>query len=201
MKKLISALLVLSGLMFLTACYAGVAAQIGDTKISQSTVQSKVAEILTERRNYETSQMQLSSGEELNRAQLRFLVIADIFSKLAEKSNIKVTQAMKDSRKAEILNQLGGTQQLSQALVSAQMAPSDFDLYIESILISEKLTDQARAAGVAEDQLGSAIQSLVRNLTKEIGIKINPQYGTWDSQAADLTAFDAAGSAVKPLTL
>lgn len=201
MKKLISALLVLSGLMFLTACDAGVAAQIGDTKISQSTVQSKVAEILTERRNYETSQMQLSSGEELNRAQLRFLVIADIFSKLAEKSNIKVTQAMKDSRKAEILNQLGGTQQLSQALVSAQMAPSDFDLYIESILISEKLTDQARAAGVAEDQLGSAIQSLVRNLTKEIGIKINPQYGTWDSQAADLTAFDAAGSAVKPLTL
>ena len=187
--------------MFLTACDAGVAAQIGDTKISQSTVQSKVAEILTERRNYETSQMQLSSGEELNRAQLRFLVIADIFSKLAEKSNIKVTQAMKDSRKAEILNQLGGTQQLSQALVSAQMAPSDFDLYIESILISEKLTDQARAAGVAEDQLGSAIQSLVRNLTKEIGIKINPQYGTWDSQAADLTAFDAAGSAVKPLTL
>lgn len=201
MKKLISALLVLSGLMFLTACDAGVAAQIGDTKISQSTVQSKVAEILTERRNYETSQMQLSSGEELNRAQLRFLVIADIFSKLAEKSNIKVTQAMKDSRKAEILNQLGGTQQLSQALVSAQMAPSDFDLYIESILISEKLTDQARAAGVAEDQLGSAIQSLVRNLTEEIGIKINPQYGTWDSQAADLTAFDAAGSAVKPLTL
>lgn len=201
MKKLISALLVLSGLMFLTACDAGVAAQIGDTKISQSTVQSKVAEILTERRNYETSQMQLSSGEELNRAQLRFLVIADIFSKLAEKSNIKVTQAMKDSRKAEILNQLGGTQQLSQALVSAQMAPSDFDLYIESILISEKLTDQARAAGVVEDQLGSAIQSLVRNLTKEIGIKINPQYGTWDSQAADLTAFDAAGSAVKPLTL
>lgn len=201
MKKLISALLVLSGLMFLTACDAGVAAQIGDTKISQSTVQSKVAEILTERRNYETSQMQLSSGEELNRAQLRFLVIADIFSKLAEKSNIKVTQAMKDSRKAEILNQLGGTQQLSQALVSAQMAPSDFDLYIESILISEKLTDQARAAGVVEDQLGSAIQSLVRNLTEEIGIKINPQYGTWDSQAADLTAFDAAGSAVKPLTL
>ena len=201
MKKLISALLVISSLMFLTACDAGVAAQIGDTKISQSTVQSKVAEILTERRNYETSQMQLSSGEELNRAQLRFLVIADIFSKLAEKSNIKVTQAMKDSRKAEILNQLGGTQQLSQALVSAQMAPSDFDLYIESILISEKLTDQARAAGVVEDQLGSAIQSLVRNLTKEIGIKINPQYGTWDSQAADLTAFDAAGSAVKPLTL
>jgi hypothetical protein len=201
MKRIIGSLVAISTLFFLTACNAGVAAQIGDTKISQGTVQKKVAEILAERRNYEVSQMQLSYGEELNRAELRFLVIATIFGKLAEESGIKVTKAMKDARKAEILNQLGGSEQLNQAFVSAQLAPSDFDLYVESILISEEISDQARAAGVSENDLGTTVQDLVKNLTSKIGIKINPQYGTWDAELADLAEFDAAGTAVKPLTL
>ena len=81
MKKLISAVAVLSSLLILTACDAGVAAQVGDTKITQSTVQSKVAEILTERRKFDTSQMQVNVGEELNRSELRFLLISMIFEK------------------------------------------------------------------------------------------------------------------------
>lgn len=199
MKKLISGFLAIAGLALLTACDAGVAAQIGDTRISQNTVQSRVAEILAERRNYETSQMQLSFGEELNRAELRFLVIATIFEKLAEENQINVTKAMVDARKAEILNQLGGPEQLSQALVSAQLAPSDFDFYVQSILISEELTERAKASGITEDNVGTAVQNLVRALTSKIGIKINPQYGAWDSEIADLTSFDSAGSAVKSL--
>lgn len=199
MKKLISGLLAIAGLFLLTACDAGVAAQIGDTRISQNTVQSRVAEILSERRNYQTSEMQLSYGEELNRAELRFLVIATIFEKLAQENGIKVTKAMVDTRKAEILDQLGGLEGLSQALVSAQLAPSDFDFYVKSILISERLSEIAKASGVAEEAVGTTVQNSVRELTEKIGIKINPQYGTWNSDAADLTAFDAAGSAVKSL--
>ena len=201
MKRIISTFVAISSLFLLTACNAGVAAQIGDTKISQGTVQSKVAEILAQRRNYDTSQMQLSFGEELNRGELRFLVIATIFGKLAEESGIKITKAMKDARKAEILNQFGGNEQLNQAFVSAQLAPSDFDLFVESSLISEELTEQARAAGVSENDLGTTIQSLVKNLVSQVGININPQYGTWDSELADLAEFDAAGTAVKSLTL
>ena len=199
MKKLICGLLAIASLFLLSACDAGVAAQIGDTKISQNTVQSRVAEILSERRNYQTADMQLSFGEELNRSELRFLVIGTIFQKLAEENGIKVTKAMVDTRKAEILNQLGGTEQLSQALVNAQLAPSDFDFYLKSILISERLSEIVKSSGVAEDAVGTVIQNSVRQLTQKIGIKINPQYGTWNSEAADLTAFDAAGTAVKPL--
>jgi len=77
MKKLISAFLVMSGLTFLTACDAGTAAQIGETKISVNTVQSRIAEINDARREFDTSQMQLVVGEELNRTEVRFLVIAE----------------------------------------------------------------------------------------------------------------------------
>ena len=104
MKKVISALVFVSSLMLLTACDASTAAQIGDTKISINTVQSRIAEINAERSKYDTSQMQLSVGEELNRTEVRFLVISEIFKKIADKSGIKITQAMKDAKKASILN-------------------------------------------------------------------------------------------------
>ena len=150
MKKIISALVLTSSLVFLTACDAGVAAQIGDTKITQDTVQSRVAEILAERRNVNTSQMQISVGEELNRSELRFLVISAIFEKLAKQNGLTITKAMKDARKVEIYQAIGGAANLSNALISAQMAPSDFDLYVQSLLISDSLVAKAKAAGVAD---------------------------------------------------
>jgi uncharacterized protein YcfL len=200
MKKVISALVFVSSLMLLTACDASTAAQIGDTKISINTVQSRIAEINAERSKYDTSQMQLSVGEELNRTEVRFLVISEIFKKIADKSGIKITQAMKDAKKASILNALGGVDQLGQALVSAQMAPSDFDLYIEAVLISDELSKNAIASGVAESDVGTAVQQVVLALTKTEKVKINPQYGTWDPTQADLTSFDSAGTAVKVQT-
>lgn len=200
MKKVISALLVASSFMLLTACDAGTAAQIGDTKILVKTVQSRIAEINAERTKYDTSQMQLSVGEELNRTEVRFLVISEIFKKLADKSGIKITQAMKDAKKASILNSLGGTQQLGQALVSAQMAPSDLDLYIKAVLISDELSKNAVSSGISEAEVGTAIKQLVKELTKTEKVKINPQYGTWDPNQADLAAFDSAGTAVKVKT-
>ena len=199
-KKLISAVLVVSSLAFLTACDAGTAAQIGDTKISMQTVQTRIAEINSERRKVDTSQMQLSVGEELNRTEVRFLVISEIFKKIAAKSGIKITQAMKDAKKASIFSSLGGATNLSNALVSTQMAPSDFDLYIEAVLISDQLSKNAQAAGVAEANVGTAVQQVVLALTKTEKVKINPQYGNWDPTAADLVSFDSAGTAVKVKT-
>ena len=199
MKRFLSALLIISGLTTLTACNAGIAAQVGDTKIMQSTVQGRISEILSERRKMDTSQMQLSTGEALNRAELRFLLISDIFEKLAKENKIEITQAMKDSRRVEIYNQLGGQENLKQALVGAQMAPSDFELYLQSVLISQALVERAKASGISDADTGSAIQQLVKGLTQKVGIKVNPQYGAWDPINADLTAFDPAASAVKPL--
>ena len=164
MKKLIGSLVIVSSIFFLTACDAGIAAQVGDSKISQSSVQNKVSEILAERRKFDTSQMQINVGEELNRSELRFLLISLIFEKIAAENNIKITQAMKDARKAEVYGQVGGIDQLPQALVGAQMAPSDFDLYIQSLLISEALVEKAKAANMPADNIKRNIDKATGNL-------------------------------------
>lgn len=200
MKKLVSAVVLASSLIFLTACNASTAAQIGDTKISTQDVQSRIAEILSERTKYDTTGMQLSTGEELNRSEMRFLVIATIFEKIAAKNGIKITQAMKDAKKAEIYGSLGGQAELGNALVSAQLAPSDFDIYIQAVLISEKLQERAIAAGIDQANAGAAIQQLIAEFSKSEKVIINPQFGNWDVSVADLVTFDSAGTAVKPIT-
>jgi hypothetical protein len=200
MKKLVSAVVLASSLIFLTACNASTAAQIGDTKISTQDVQSRIAEILSERTKYDTTGMQLSTGEELNRSEMRFLVVATIFEKIAEKNGIKITQAMKDAKKAEIYSSLGGQAELGNALVSAQLAPSDFDVYIQAVLISEKLQERAIAAGIDQANAGAAIQQLIAEFSKSEKVVINPQFGKWDVSVADLVTFDSAGTAVKPIT-
>jgi hypothetical protein len=185
--------------LLLTGCsQVGAAATVGDTKITQATVQGSVDSILSERGKVDTSQMQLETGESLNRSQLRFHLLSKLLRSLGDELKIKVTKAEIDTRRASILEQVGGTTGLPAALVSAGIAPADLDTYIEAISFSDKISQALVAAGVAEDQVGQEIQKLVVAKAKELGVTINPRYGKWNAETADIQAADAASSAVTP---
>jgi hypothetical protein len=54
------------------------------------------------------------------------------------------------------------------------------------------------ASGVTEDQVGVEIQKLIVAKSKELGVTVNPRYGKWDPETADIVATDPASSAVTP---
>lgn len=176
----------------------GAAATVGGTRISQATVQGSVDAILAERIGTDTSQMQLETGETLNRSQLRFHLFGTLLREVGAELKITVTKAEIDTQRAAILQQVGGEDQLPFALVSAGIAAQDLDLYIEAITFSDKISNLIAASGVPEEQIGSEIQRLITAKAKELGVTVNPRYGTWDSEIADVVAKDAAGSAVTP---
>jgi hypothetical protein len=142
--------------------------------------------------------MQLETGESLNRSQLRFHLLSKLLRSLGDELKIKVTKAEIDTRRASILEQVGGTTGLPAALVSAGIAPADLDTYIEAISFSDKISQALVAAGVTEDQVGQEIQKLVVAKAKELGVTINPRYGKWNAETADIQAADSASSAVTP---
>ncbi len=75
MKKFLA--IIAATALLLTGCsQVGAAATVGDTKITQATVQGSIDSILTERTKVDTSQMQLETGESLNRSQLRFHLLS-----------------------------------------------------------------------------------------------------------------------------
>lgn len=198
MKKIL-ALVAVAATFVLTGCsQVGAAATVGDIKITQATVQGSIDSILAERAKVDTTQMQLEKGEALNRSQLRFHLLSTLLREVGKELKLSVSKAEIDTRRASILNQVGGEASLPTALVNAGIAPQDLDVYIEAISYSDKISQKLTAAGVTEDQLGSELQKLVVAKAKEIGVSVNPRYGKWDATIADVVATDSASSAVTP---
>jgi hypothetical protein len=197
--KKILALVAVATTLLLTGCsQVGSAATIGNTKISQATVQSSIDAILAARQGVDTSQMQLETGEVLNRGQLRFHLLTALLREVGKEIKLSVSKAEIDTRRQSIIDQVGGVEALPNALIGAGIAPNDFDQYIEAILISDKITQALTAAGVTEADMGAQISKLVVAKAKELGVTVNPRYGKWDATVADVVASDAAGTAVTP---
>jgi len=198
MKKILAITAVVATFLLAGCSQVGAAATVGDTKITQATVQASVDAILSERAKVDTTQMQLETGSTLNVSQLRFHLLGTLLRELGQELQLNVTKAEIDSRRASILEQVGGEAALPNALVNAGIAPQDLDRYIEAIAYSDKISQKLTAAGVTEDQLGQEIQKLVVAKAKEIGVTVNPRYGKWDATTADVVAADSAESAVTP---
>ena len=198
MKKIL-ALVAVATTLLLTGCsQVGSAATIGSTKITQATVQGSIDAILAARQGVDTSQMQLETGEILNRSQLRFHLLTVLLLEVGKEIKLSVSKAEIDTRRQGIIDQVGGEEALPNALVGAGIAPNDFDRYIEAILISDKITQTLTAAGVTEADMGAQISKIVVAKAKELGVTVNPRYGKWDATVADVVASDAAGTAVTP---
>jgi hypothetical protein len=198
MKKILAITAAVATFLLAGCSQVGAAATVGDTKITQATVQASVDAILSERAKVDTTQMQLETGSTLNVSQLRFHLLGTLLRELGQELKLNVTKAEIDSRRASILEQVGGEAALPNALVNAGIAPQDLDRYIEAIAYSDKISQKLTAAGVTEDQLGLEIQKLVVAKAKEIGVTVNPRYGKWDVTTADVVAADSAESAVTP---
>ncbi len=198
MKKILTAIALISAIT-LTACgQVDTAASFGDTKITQAQAQSIVDEILAEREKTDTSQMQLETGNALNRSQLRFTIVTSIFDEIAKELKIKVSSTEIENTRTGILEQIGGEAQLPMNLVAAQIAPSNFERYMRATVISNKLAGALGMAGVAEADVQSKISELVQKKAKQMKVSVNPRYGRWDEASAELLPEDSAGDAVIP---
>ena len=197
MKKILAIIAALS-LVTLTACgNSNVAATLGKTTISQNELQRTIDTILKEREGIDVSQMQLESGASLNRSQLRFLIITNIFDQIAAELKLSVTKTEIATTRANMIDQSGGETAFATNLVAAQIASTNFDTYVRAILISDKITNALMASGVAEADVSAKLSELVQAKTEQLQVEINPRYGTWDDAAGDIVAADSAGDAIK----
>lgn len=198
MKRVIALITVASALLLAGCSQVGAAATVGSTKITQATVQKSIDGIIAERTKVDTTGMQLVTGAELNRSQLRFHLIAVLLGAVATDQKISITKAEIDTRRATIITQLGGEANLPKALAGASIASTDFPLYLQLILQSEKIAAYEVAHGVKQADTGTAIEKAVVAKAASMKVTVNPQYGKWDPKTGDVIATDAASSAASP---
>ena len=198
MKKILVALTIATGLLLTGCSQSNEAATVGDFKITQTELQSSIDAVMAERKKVDTSQMQLETGDELNRGQLRFKILMHTFDEIAKELDLEITSSQVVARKQKISQSLGGDAELTKNLVNAAIAPQDFDTYVRAILISERITSALAQSGVAEADVATQLGKLLSAKAKELGVKINPRYGFWDTEAGDVVAADVTGGAVTP---
>ena len=198
MKKILVALTIATGLLLTGCSQTNEAATVGDFKITQTELQSSIDAVMAERSKVDTSQMQLETGDELNRGQLRFKILMHTFDEIAKELDLEITTSQVVSRKQQISESLGGEAELPKNLVNAAIALRDFDTYVRAILISERITSALPQSGVPEADIAAQLGKLLSAKAKELGVKINPRYGFWDVEAGDVVAADVTGGAVAP---
>jgi hypothetical protein len=197
-KKILVALTIATGLLLTGCSQSNEAATVGDFKITQTELQSSIDAVMAERSKVDTSQMQLETGDALNRGQLRFKILMHTFDEIAKELDLEITSSQVVARKQQISQSLGGDAELPKNLVNAAIAPQDFDTYVRAILISERITSALSQSGVAEADVATQLGKLLSAKAKELGVKINPRYGFWDTEAGDVVAADVTGGAVTP---
>ncbi len=198
MKKILTALVVATGLLLTGCSNVDTALSLGDTKVTTAQLQTHVDSVLAERAKVDTTQMQLETGETLVRNQLQFQLLILGFAEIAKDLEIQITNSEVAARRGEIAEQVGGEASLPNALVSASIAPEDFDGYLRAILTTEKLGQALAQTGTAEGDIQNRIQELFIAKVNELKIEINPRYGKWDAETGQIIAADVAGDAVKP---
>ena len=173
-------------LILVTGCSSSnSAATVGKTEIPLKTLQGTVSEIIEERNKVETTGLTLATGGELNVNAVRFHVISVLFDDIAERIKVKITDAEIAARRADIVLQVGGEDRLAFSLVGAQIAPRDFERYIRTVLLAEKLGEALKANGDTSTD-GSGIQKLIVGMGKEEKVKINPRYGVWNYETGNV---------------
>ena len=198
MKKILAVLTIASALLLTGCSQTNEAATLGDFKISQTELQSSIDAVMAERAKVDSSQMQLESGEELNRGQLRFKILMHTFDEIAKELKIDVTSSQIGAKKATILESVGGEAELPKNLVNAAIALQDFDTYVRAIVISEQISLALSQSGIADEEVSAKVSELLTAKAKTLGVKINPRYGAWDNEAGDVVAANVTGDAVKP---
>ena len=198
MKKILTALVVATGLLLTGCSNVDAAVTMGDTKITTAELQTTTELILAERSKVDTSQMQLDTGEVLLRNQLNFQLLLAGFSEIAKELDIPVTSSEIAGRRAEIVEQVGGAEALPAALVSASIAPGDFDGYIRAMLTTQKLSQALVQAGFPEADVQTRIQELFVKKVNTLKVEVNPRYGAWDATTGQIVAAEAAGDVVTP---
>ena len=198
MKKILTALVVATGLLLTGCSNVDAALSLGDTKITTAELQGNVDSLMAERAKVDTSQMQLESGEPLLRNQLNFRLLILAFSEIEEELDIQITSSEIAARRAEIVEQVGGEEALPAALVSASIAPEYLEGYLRALLTTQKLGEALSMTGVEEAEVQARIQELYVAKINELKIKVSPRYGTWDPATGTIIASVPASDAVTP---
>ena len=184
---LISVSLGLSGCSSQTA---GAAAVVGDQRISESELDTKVQDILDLQGLSSTD-----SSNELIVNTLNQLITGILVNELSDREQIAVAQGEIDNLRLQYVAQAGGQEAFEASIGEQGISMGEVDSIISVNLQVAKLGDVLSPSGDADAKSAEGFIA-ISELSSELRTEVAPRFGTWDPE--NLSVGPAANSLSKP---
>lgn len=159
---------------------AGSAATFTDGRISESTLQAAVAEILTAK-----GQSTSTPDAALLQQTLGRLITQRLVDELAAQEGIEISQGQLDELRVRYAAQVGGEDAFEDVFLQENVAPSQIESVLRLQLQAQELGYVLNPRGSAEEQ-GLAVFQQVSAYSEEVDTTVSPRFGTWDPVALSL---------------
>lgn len=159
---------------------AGSAATFTDGRISESTLQTAVAEILTAK-----GQSTSTTDAALLQQTLGRLITQRLVGELAAQEGIEISQGQLDELRVRYAAQVGGEDAFEDVFLQENVAPSQIESVLRLQLQAQELGYVLNPRGSAEEQ-GLAVFQQVSAYSDEVDTTVSPRFGTWDPVALSL---------------
>jgi outer membrane murein-binding lipoprotein Lpp len=170
----------------LTACgndaHPGAAAVVGGQRITVSQLEDRVEEVRDAQRAAVTDEAQYSQAiartGTLTRDTLHGMVLDRVLHRAAEDAGVTVSRREVQQMRAGLEQQAGGAKALQTAwLQQYSVAPQRLDENLHLQLEAQKL-----AESLGTDTSQPAFWKALSEASRELGVDLNPRYGSWDSE-------------------
>ncbi len=190
----------------LTACggeaHPGAAAVVGDQRITVAQLESRVNEVRTAQRaasaddaRYEQA---VAGTGTLTRDTLQGMVLDRVLDRAAADAGVNVTRKEVQGFRTSLEGQAGGAQALETAwLQQYGVAPQRLEDNLRTEIRAQKLA-AALGADMSTDQGKAVFWRALSEVSGELGVDLNPRYGTWDVETS--TRADAKTPWIREVT-
>jgi len=175
--------LAMAGLAACTPAKAGSAAIVGDSSLSQATVNQKALEVL---HVVDQSGQPAPDIATVNQSIVSSWVTQHLLARVAAAHHVVVTDAEVSDFLDKVRQQSGGQDKLEQTAASQGGTPPEAipDL-VKYYLISQKLPAVLLPGATATEQ-NVALAKAVIDEAARLGVHVNPRYGQWDPKSGKI---------------
>ena len=166
---------------------------VGETRIATDDVRAAADELAVQSPDL--------TREESVGASVGHLVEYAVVEELARRQDppVSVTDAEVTARRNGLVRQAGDPAALTQAFLQVRVPASGEDQFLRSLLLREKIgarlvpgDDQATAEARA-----AAVQQGAQQLVEELGVRVNPRFGSWDPATFGVDPLASGGLATE----
>lgn len=161
---------------------AGTAATVGSETISDKQLTDWVQGVLVA-----TGKAPTAIDAQVTSTSLNLLIYLDLLDALADAAGVTASQGEIDAASKSLIQPGVTTEQIETSAAQSGIAPAALSAFIRANVLTPKI-EQVLAPNATPEQQQPIFQQALVTIANQLGVTVNPRYGSWSSDSIKLGA-------------